>query len=78
MQKLRDIGEKEIIRSIIKPMFNPKGILGGVGDDCAVLDVGNGKSICVSTDRVPADLISFKLGLINHYQLGYYLLYCYF
>lgn len=72
MTLLKDIGEKEIIRSIIKPYFNPSRNIGGVGDDCAVIAIGN-KHICLSTDRVPADLISFKLGLIDYYDLGNYL-----
>jgi len=70
--KLKDLGEKEIIRSIIKPLFNPDNVLGLVGDDCAVVDISKQKFVCLSTDRVPADLISFKLGLINYFELGYY------
>ncbi|MEL0590936.1 MAG: thiamine-phosphate kinase [Planktothrix rubescens PR222] len=72
-QTLKDIGEKEIIRSIIKPLFNPDNKVGLAGDDCAVIDILNQKSLCLSTDRVPANLISFKLGLINYFELGYYL-----
>ena len=67
---LRELGEKELIRSVIKPLFNPKNERGLAGDDCAVIDVGHDMAICVSTDRVPADLTSFKLGLINHFELG--------
>jgi thiamine-monophosphate kinase len=70
---LKDLGEKEIIKSIIKPLFNPRNLAEGVGDDCAVIDIAGNKSICISTDRVPADLVSFKIGLIDYYELGYYL-----
>lgn len=73
MKTLKDIGEKEIIRTIIKPLFNPSNLKNSIGDDCAVIPITKDKCICVSTDRVPADLISYKIGLINHYQLGYYL-----
>ena len=71
--KLKELGEKEIIRTILKPLFNPNNLLGLVGDDCAVIDVTGVKSVCISTDRVPADLISFKLGIIDYFELGYYL-----
>lgn len=72
-KRLKDLGEKEIIRTIIKPLFNPKDINGLAGDDCAVIDVSQNRLVCVSTDRVPADLISFKLGIIDYFGLGYYL-----
>lgn len=68
-----DLGEKEIIRSIIKPALNPENDPDLPGDDCAVLRLSASAAICVSTDRVPADLISFRLGLIDHFGLGYYL-----
>lgn len=71
--KLKDLGEKEIIRSIIKPLFNPNNEPGLAGDDCAVISTLGKQFISLSTDRVPADLISFKLGLINYFELGYYL-----
>lgn len=71
--RLKDIGEKEIIKRYIKPLFNPLGIRDLVGDDCAVIDISGKSKICISTDRVPADLISFKLGIIDYFGLGYYL-----
>ena len=72
MKSLKMIGEKELIKKFIKPLFNPSNAQNSVGDDCAVIGIDN-KSICISTDRVPADLISYKIGLINDYQLGNYL-----
>lgn len=73
MKTLKSIGEKELIKNFIKPLFNPLNAQNSVGDDCAVIKVSNDKSVCISTDRVPADLISYKIGLINDYQLGNYL-----
>ena len=71
--KLRDIGEKRLIAEYIRPLFNPAGLRESVGDDCALIQVGAGNWVCVSTDRVPADLIAFKLGLIGFRELGQYL-----
>jgi thiamine-monophosphate kinase len=71
--RLKDIGEKEIIRRYIKPLFNPLGMKDLVGDDCAIVDVSGKTRVCLSTDRVPADLISFKLGIIDYFGIGYYL-----
>lgn len=70
---IQDVGEKALIRSLIKPLLNPTENPDLVGDDCAVLSVNSKSTICLSTDRVPADLISFRLGIIDHYGLGYYL-----
>jgi len=70
---LKDIGEKQIIANIIIPLINPKEDLTLAGDDCAVINISENKSVCISTDRVPSDLVSFKLGIINYYELGYYL-----
>src|ERR1700752_4769705 len=70
---LRDIGEKKLISDYIRPLFNPQNLPSGVGDDCALIPVTDQKCVCISTDRVPADLISFKLGLIGFRELGQYL-----
>jgi thiamine-monophosphate kinase len=71
--KLRDIGEKKLIAEYVTPLFNPAKLAESVGDDCALVCVDGDTCVCVSTDRVPPDLISFKLGLINIRQLGRYL-----
>ncbi|MDQ0173373.1 thiamine-phosphate kinase [Paenibacillus tundrae] len=74
LQTVKDVGEKNLIKTLIKPLFNPLNDPNLSGDDCAVIKVGGTKfSICLSTDRVPADLISFKLGIIDYFELGYYL-----
>jgi thiamine-monophosphate kinase len=45
----------------------------GIGDDCAMIDCNENETLLLSTDRIPADLISFKLGLIDYFGLGKYL-----
>ena len=71
--KLSDIGEKALIADYIKPLFNPTNRAESVGDDCALIPITSKLYVCVSTDRVPPDLISFKLGLIAYRELGRYL-----
>jgi thiamine-monophosphate kinase len=70
---LSDIGEKKLISKYLRPLLNPRSLPESVGDDCAILKVRSGYGVCVSTDRVPADLISFRLGLIGYRELGQYL-----
>jgi len=71
--KLKELGEKRIIEQIILPLFNPQNKRELSGDDCAVINNKKSEKICVSTDRVPSDLIAFKIGLIDYFNLGYYL-----
>jgi thiamine-monophosphate kinase len=70
---LRDVGEKALISDVIRPLLNPARDQNSVGDDCAVFQVPGGGLVCASTDRVPADLVSYKLGIIDIYGLGSYL-----
>jgi len=70
---LQDLGEKRILSEIVLPLINPQGNRMLAGDDCAVIQCGANQFLCFSTDRVPSDLISFKLGIIDYYGLGYYL-----
>jgi thiamine-monophosphate kinase len=70
--RLSEIGEKTLIRELISPMFNPNCEVMGVGDDCAMVPCGC-DYLLLSTDRVPADLISFKIGLLDYAGLGAYL-----
>lgn len=72
-RRLSDMGEKRIIREILRPLLNPASDINSIGDDCAVIPVCPGKAVCVSTDRVPADLVSFRLGIIDYRGLGNYL-----
>jgi thiamine-monophosphate kinase len=71
--RISDVGEKRLIREFILPRINPQFDGSGAGDDCAVMDVDPGYSLVCSTDRVPADLISFRLGIIDFFGLGRYL-----
>lgn len=71
--KISDFGEKRLIHEFIRPLFNPSNSIGGVGDDCAMIELDNGQVCLFSTDRVPSDLIAFQLGLIDYYGLGKYL-----
>jgi thiamine-monophosphate kinase len=69
---LADLGEKALIRNFIKPYFNKTDDPAGVGDDCAMVGFGNEIAL-ISTDRVPADLTAFKLGLLDYWGIGDYL-----
>jgi thiamine-monophosphate kinase len=66
-------GEKRLIQEVVKPLFNPYDDPRGVGDDCGFVDSNDGNTWLFSTDRVPADLISFRLGILDFYGLGGYL-----
>lgn len=70
---LADVGEKELIRRLVRPLFNPAELPWGVGDDCALVSLPPGHSLLASTDRVPADLVSFKAGVLDYGGLGSYL-----
>jgi thiamine-monophosphate kinase len=72
-QTIGDLGEKQLIRTVITPLLNPEGNPDLPGDDCGVAWVGKDTAICVSTDRVPWDLTAFRIGLIDIERLGYYL-----
>lgn len=70
--KISDVGEKSFIRDFIKPFFNADNDPYGVGDDCAMVRVGD-DVVLFSSDRVPADLTAFRLGILDHSGLGDYL-----
>ena len=71
-ERLSDIGEKALIREFIKPFFNGADDPSGVGDDCAMIPLGD-EVVLLSTDRVPSDLTAFKLGILDYFGLGDYL-----
>lgn len=73
MSCLAEIGEKRLIAEIVKPIFNAGDDPAGVGDDCALLALPPGHELLLSTDRVPADLIAFECGILDHRGLGDYL-----
>jgi len=66
------VGEKGIIRDFIKPLFNASDDPSGVGDDCAMIQFGEEVAL-LSSDRVPADLTAFRLGILDYRGLGDYL-----
>lgn len=68
-----DLGEKRIISEIIKPMCNTDRVLIGVGDDSAMLNIPKGYNLLISTDKIPEDLLSLQLGLMDPYHHGRYL-----
>jgi thiamine-monophosphate kinase len=68
-----DYGEKRLIAEVVGPAFPaPRGVI-GVGDDAAVLDIPNGHSVVVSTDKIPEDLLAIELGLMTAAEHGRYL-----
>jgi thiamine-monophosphate kinase len=73
VSSLSDIGERALIAEVVRPIFNPDGVPVGVGDDCAALAVPAGSEVLASTDRVPADLTAFRLGILDYRGLGDYL-----
>jgi thiamine-monophosphate kinase len=71
-RQISDVGEKSLIRDFIKPFFNADDDPCGVGDDCAMIRIGE-TMVLFSTDRVPADLTAFRLGILDFRGLGDYL-----
>ncbi|HEV2486290.1 MAG TPA: AIR synthase related protein [Terracidiphilus sp.] len=72
LKLLSDVGEKALIRDFIKPFFNGPDDPSGVGDDCAMVSLGD-EVVLLSTDRVPSDLTAFRLGILDYSGLGDYL-----
>jgi thiamine-monophosphate kinase len=73
--RISEIGEKRLISEFVRPFFNAEDDPSGVGDDCAMLDPTEKDVFLFSTDRVPADLIAFRLGILDYEGLGKYLAY---
>jgi thiamine-monophosphate kinase len=70
---IAELGEKVIIEQYLRPLFNPEGDRNSLGDDCAAFSIPSGTLGLISTDRIPADLISFRAGILDYYGLGQYL-----
>src|SRR5262245_60912053 len=70
---IAEIGEKRLIEELIRPLFNPLNSPEGVGDDCAFIEIDVGHVMLLSTDRVPADLVAFRSGILDFRGLGGYL-----
>ena len=65
--RVRDWGEKEIISRILGPLLGEK-----IGDDCALIDFGD-KYLVATTDKTPEKPLAFEAGLMDFYDMGYYL-----
>jgi thiamine-monophosphate kinase len=68
-----DFGEKLLIEELLRPLFNPNQEKNSIGDDCAAVEIPANSLAIFSTDRIPADLISFRTGILNFRTLGRYL-----
>lgn len=68
-----DVGEKWIVENLIVPIAgSPRAGL-GVGDDAAELPLSDSKSVLVSSDKIPEDLLALQFGLMSAYEHGRYL-----
>lgn len=65
------LNEFELIRQFFKPTpnFQGDGIVHGIGDDCAILDVPDGYQLAVSTDSLVSGIHFFAD--VDPYRLGY-------
>jgi thiamine-monophosphate kinase len=70
-----EVGEKRLIAEIVRPLFDGQSAEKYLGDDCATITVPDGNRLLASTDRVPADLIPFRLGVLDFKGLGRHLAY---
>jgi thiamine-monophosphate kinase len=68
-----DLGEKRIIREIIRPACQNPSVEVGVGDDAAIVDFRPGRRLVISTDKIPEDLLAIQLGLMDAFHHGRYL-----
>jgi thiamine-monophosphate kinase len=72
---ISEVGEKRLIAEVVRPLFDGDQPVAMLGNDCAEITVPAGHRLLISTDRIPADLIAFKLGILDHFSLGRYLVY---
>jgi thiamine-monophosphate kinase len=70
---LSDLGEKRIIREIIRPLTKSANVNIGVGDDAAIVDFPAGQQLVISCDKIPEDLLAIQLGLMDAFHHGRYL-----
>lgn len=71
--RLSDIGEEALLERVFERFHLPKtgpGLVVGVGDDAAVLDLGSDKLTIVTTDMM-VEGPHFRLDLITPYHLGW-------
>jgi thiamine-monophosphate kinase len=69
--KLREIGELGFIDRIKNDcIYNPNNVVQGIGDDCSVYKMQNGKVELVTTDLL-IENVDFLNGSISPFDLGY-------
>lgn len=68
-----DLGEKRIIREIVKPLNPDADSLVGIGDDAAVVKFPTGSDLVISCDKIPEDLLAIQFGLMDAHHHGRYL-----
>lgn len=68
--KISDLGEFGLIKRLAGgTIFNPGGVIKGIGDDAAVIDAGQGRVLLVSCDML-VDGVHFICGKIPLFDLG--------
>lgn len=67
-----ELGEKKLLQDVILPNFDYKR-KPGLGDDAAVIEIPDGWDLVVSCDKIPEDLLSVQLGLMDPFHHGRYL-----
>ena len=72
--KIMDIGEKELIKSLIRPLFEDKKLEVCVGDDAAVINLNRFQSLVLTTDKISEHLAAHTIGLMDYYDIGRYLI----
>ena len=70
---LTALGEKGIIRDLIRPLFAVDSLEVGLGDDAAVLKVADNLSIVLTIDKIPPQLVAQTLGVMTDRDVGRYL-----
>lgn len=75
MTKISDIGEKQLIASLIRPLFTrlKKGVEVNIGDDAAVLQLTDSLSLVLTIDKIPEQLVAHSLGIMDLCDVGRYL-----
>ncbi|MFE9579859.1 thiamine-phosphate kinase [Nocardia sp. NPDC006044] len=72
-ETIGDWGEKRLVAELGRIIGQGADAIVGIGDDAAVVDFPHPNALVVSTDRVPGDLLAWRLELISPYELGRYL-----
>jgi thiamine-monophosphate kinase len=68
-----DLGEKRLLREVVKPLLPTIADGIGAGDDAAVVPFPAGCRLVVSSDKIPGDLLAIQFGLMTAREHGRYL-----